>query len=79
MIRHEGWRPMPRLEFISYLFATLFLAWGAGWFFTNGYSVALILCCAIWAGLTLWALLRALRSALSIRSFSSGAVKARGD
>ncbi|HEY7765314.1 MAG TPA: hypothetical protein VIB38_10025 [Aestuariivirgaceae bacterium] len=70
---------MPRLEFISYLFATLFLAWGAGWFFTNGYPAALILCCAIWAGHTLWMVLRALRLALTVRSLSSGPMKARGN
>jgi hypothetical protein len=70
---------MPRLQFISYLFATLFLAWGAGWFFTNGYPMALILCCAVWAGLTLWMLLEALRSALTARNLSSGALKVRVD
>jgi hypothetical protein len=62
---------MLRLETISYLFASLLLAWTGGWLFTNDYRLALILCCALWAALTVGLLVRSLRALLRQKSLSS--------
>lgn len=66
---------MLRLETISYLFSSLLLAWGGGWFFTHGYETALLLCCAAWAAMSVWLLLRSLRVLLRQQRLSTGATE----
>jgi hypothetical protein len=62
---------MLRLETISYLISSLLLAWGGGWYFTHGYELGLILCCALWAAITVWLGLRSLRFLLRQRRLST--------
>ena len=52
---------MIKLEIVSYLLASLVLAWSAGWFFTHEYGFAMVLCCALWAALSVWLLLRSIQ------------------
>jgi hypothetical protein len=71
LIRHERRHTMLRLETISYLLSSLLLAWTGGWLFTHDHRLALMACCAIWAALTVWLLLRSLKVLLRQQSLSS--------
>jgi hypothetical protein len=70
---------MLRLETISYLFLSLLLVWGAGWFFTHGDEIALILCCVAWAAMTVWLVLRGLRVLLRQQRHPTGATEGGSD
>jgi hypothetical protein len=63
---------MLRLETVCYLLASLILAWGGGWFFAHDHGVAVVLCCAIWAALTVWLLVISLRAVLRSQRIASG-------
>lgn len=65
---------MLRLEMVSYLLGSLLLAWIGCWFFTHDYGFAMVLCCALWAALTVWLLVRSLRAIF--RSSSAGPANA---
>ena len=65
---------MLRFETVCYLFASLILAWSGGWFFTHEYGLAVVLCCGLWAALTVWLLVTSLRAVFrSQRAASDGA------
>jgi hypothetical protein len=70
---------MLRLETISYLLASLLLAWGGGWLFTRDYELGLILCCALWAASTVWLLMKAARILLRQGKSSNGAPDGGGE
>ncbi len=55
---------MLRLEVVLYLLSSLVLAWVGGWFFVNGNVLSLVLDCAAWSALTVWILVRSVRSGL---------------
>ena len=62
---------MLRLEVVLYLLSSLVLAWVGGWFFVNGNVLSLVLDCAAWSALTVWILVRSVRS--GFRAGSTGA------
>jgi hypothetical protein len=62
---------MLRLEVVLYLLSSLVLAWTGGWFFVNGFALSLVLDCAAWSALTVWILVRSVRS--GFRAGSAGA------
>ena len=70
---------MPRLEMVSYLLASLVLAWSGGWLFTHEYGSAVVLCCALWAALTARMLVRSLRAAFRSRSAASRSAETGAD
>jgi hypothetical protein len=55
---------MIRFEMVCYLFASLVLAWGGGWFFIHEYGAAVVLCCAIWSAVSVWLLARGVQAVL---------------
>jgi hypothetical protein len=70
---------MIKLETVSYLLASLVLAWSAGWFFTHEYGFAMVLCCALWAALTVWLLVRSIQAIFHSGSVGSGNAEAGSD
>lgn len=70
---------MLRLEMVSYLLTSLFLAWSGGWFFTHEYGFAMVLCCALWAALTVWLMVRSVRAIFRSGSAGSGNAETGSD
>ncbi|HKG73422.1 MAG TPA: hypothetical protein VKA79_04210 [Aestuariivirgaceae bacterium] len=62
---------MLRLEVVLYLLSSLVLAWVGGWFFVNGNVLSLVFDCAAWSAITVWILVRGVRS--GFRAGSTGA------
>jgi hypothetical protein len=63
---------MLRLEVVLYLLSSLVLAWTGGWFFVNGFALSLVLDCAAWSALTVWILVRSVRSGFRAGSAGTG-------
>jgi hypothetical protein len=63
---------MLRLEVVFYLLSSLVLVWTGGWFFVNGFALSLVLDCAAWSALTVWILVRSVRSGFRAGSAGTG-------